>query len=60
MKPKLGLVVRDPHSKQPLPESGREVQPTSYWLRRLADGDVVEVAPPVAPAGPQLKKEVKP
>lgn len=43
VKPKPGLVVRDPISKQPLPPEGREVPAESYWLRRLRSGDVIEV-----------------
>lgn len=30
-----------------LPEEGAEVVEETYWLRRLADGDVVEALPPV-------------
>lgn len=40
VKPAPGLIVRDPVTKFPLPAAGREVQPTSYWLRRVAAGDV--------------------
>ncbi|WP_018169091.1 DUF2635 domain-containing protein [Thioalkalivibrio sp. ALMg9] len=29
-----------------LPEAGREVSLTSYWRRRLRDGDVVVAKPP--------------
>jgi hypothetical protein len=43
LKPKTGALVRDPTTLQPLPESGREVAPTSYWQRRLTAGDVVLV-----------------
>ena len=43
LKPKPGLLVRDPTTLQPLPESGREVAPNSYWQRRLLAGDVVLV-----------------
>lgn len=42
VKPKPGLVVRDPESKRPLPSEGREVPSEGYWLRRLRSGDVVE------------------
>lgn len=28
---------------------GRSVDPSPYWMRRLTDGDVSEVAPPVDP-----------
>lgn len=40
-----GRRVRDPHSKQVLAPEGESKPQTSYWLRRLADGDVVEVKP---------------
>lgn len=51
IKPAPGLVVRDPVSRLPLPESGREVPDTdTYWYRRIADGDVVISEPPSAPA----------
>lgn len=42
-------LVRDPISKKPLPAEGREVPESTYWLRRLACGDVVRGTPP-APA----------
>lgn len=43
--PKPGFVVRDPVTKTPLPAEGREVAMTTYWLRRLREGDVLEGAP---------------
>jgi len=43
IKPKQGLVVRDPDLRDYLPEAGRTVPDSSYWLRRLADGDVQHV-----------------
>jgi hypothetical protein len=46
-----GLIVRDPITRQPLPSEGAEKPRDTYWLRRLADGDVVEVAPPLAAEG---------
>lgn len=46
-----GLIVLDPTSYHPLPPAGAEVPRSSYWLRRLADGDVVLVEKaPRAPA----------
>jgi hypothetical protein len=42
VKPKPGLVVRDPISKRPLPAEGAEVPAEGYWLRRLRSGDVVQ------------------
>lgn len=43
--PRAGLVVRDPVTLQPLPETGAEVSCSAYWLRRVADGDVSKPAP---------------
>lgn len=37
-----GLIVRDPVTMVPLPSEGKEVERNSYWLRRMAAGDVVE------------------
>ena len=45
LKPAVpGTVVRDPLTREPLPPDGAEVQMTTYWLRRLAQGDVVQAA----------------
>jgi hypothetical protein len=44
VKPAPGLKVRHPETKRHIPESGCDVPETSYWLRRLARGDVVRVA----------------
>ena len=55
VKPKQGLLVRDPDTKQPLPPEGAEVQDTQHWRRRLADGDVVRVG-----AEPAADEEVSP
>lgn len=44
--PKAGVLTRDPVKRDLLPESGREVPDgDSYWLRRVADGDVTTVKP---------------
>lgn len=42
IKPAPGLTVRDPESGRPLLAGGEDKPATSYWLRRLADGDVVD------------------
>jgi hypothetical protein len=49
LKPGPGLAVRDPELRDFLPAEGRTVPRSDYWLRRLADGDVVEATTP-APA----------
>lgn len=38
--PKKGLKVRDPDAGNHLPEAGALVEASSYWRRRLRDGDV--------------------
>ncbi|EMQ4857607.1 DUF2635 domain-containing protein [Morganella sp. B601] len=43
LKPVAGLTVRDPETLQPLAEKGERKPRTTYWLRRLKDGDVTEV-----------------
>lgn len=55
VKPKDGLVVRDPATKRALPAEGAEVPETGYWMRRLRDGDVVE-STPAAPAAAPVKE----
>ncbi len=53
VKPKTGLVVRDPVSKRALPAEGADVPASGYWMRRLRDGDVIVSEPPeAAPAAP--------
>ena len=46
IKPKQGLVVRDPATFKRLPEEGGWVTLNSYWTRRLSDQDVVKANPP--------------
>lgn len=42
VKPRPGLKVRDPVTKLHIPEAGKDVPDgDSFWVRRLADGDVV-------------------
>jgi hypothetical protein len=38
-----GAIVRDPHTKRALPDAGGRVPDNSFWRRRLAHVDVVEV-----------------
>lgn len=53
IKPKFsGLLVRMPNGER-LQEEGETVPRTAYWLRRLKDGDVLEVKPAT------IKKETK-
>lgn len=43
------VVVRDPVTMLPLADDGEAKPLDGYWARRLADGDVVEIAPPPTP-----------
>lgn len=45
LKPAAGLKVIDPETRKALPEKGDQVRDSSYWHRRLADGDVVAFTP---------------
>jgi hypothetical protein len=52
--PGAHLRVLDPDTGQPLPPEGLDVPLTSYWFRRLADGDVIAPpAPDTPPARPR-------
>jgi hypothetical protein len=44
-------VIRDPHTRLPLPAAGGDVPENSFWIRRLRDGDVVRVDVPTKPVG---------
>lgn len=43
IKPKPGVLVKDPVTGQPLSEAGEKKPATTYWLRRLKDGDVTDL-----------------
>jgi len=43
VKPALNLRVVDPVTRKPLPPEGVEVERTTYWLRRLREGDVTQL-----------------
>lgn len=48
LKPAEGATVRDPDTFEKLPAEGAEKPLTSYWLRRLEQGDVISVEPAAA------------
>lgn len=50
VKPVSGRQVPDPEKGGFLPPEGRAVEATIYWLRRLAEGDVVTVDLDAKPA----------
>ncbi|MEF3068068.1 DUF2635 domain-containing protein [Pandoraea apista] len=57
IKPAPGIKLRDPVTKEFIPESGQEVDDFDlYWVRRINDGDAVRVTsetaePPSAKPG---------
>ena len=58
IKPAAGKVVIDPATRKPLSTDGDTVPETTYWLRRLADRDVVEAdaEAPAALPKPRTKR----
>lgn len=40
IKPKAGLIIRDPDTFEPLNDKGEEKPQSSYWLKHLKNGDV--------------------
>lgn len=40
IKPKKGLIIRDPETFEQLSENGEEKPKTAYWLNHLKNGDV--------------------
>lgn len=64
VKPKPGVVLRDPITRQVLPPEGRRVQESGFWLRRIAEGSVDRFPEPPAksepaPVLPELPKKEK-
>ena len=48
IKPANGAKVRDPVTKQHLKAEGERKPRSSYWLRRIASGEVIQAAQPAA------------
>lgn len=57
LKPALGLVIKKPDGSK-LAADGEKVPRTSFWLKRMADGDVLSVEE--AQAALAEKEDVKP
>ncbi len=57
IKPKRGRSVPDPVRGDLLPSEGRNVEESSYWHRRIADGDVEEVSAEEQKTGADTKKK---
>lgn len=54
VKPAPGVLVRDPLTMMPMPEIGRHVENSQHWWRMLAEGAVIECAPPSENASARL------
>ena len=57
IKPAHGLRISDPISGGDLPEAGAYMPRSGFWLRRLKDGDVVEVKQAPAPKAAKKAQE---
>ena len=55
IKPKTGLLIRDPETFELLSESGEDKPKISYWLNHLKNGDV-EIVTETAKAKTKLRK----
>lgn len=58
IRPAKGVRVRGPDGRV-LPPEGAEVPRSSFWFRRLRDGDVELVEPKKAPAKKKTTKKKK-
>lgn len=55
-----GLLVADPARGDYLPAAGREVPQSSYWMRRLRDGDVLSPEDAAAAGRPADERPPRP
>lgn len=49
--------VRVEHTKQHIADEGESVPNTTYYHRRIADGDLVETQPPAEPVAPKARRQ---
>jgi hypothetical protein len=56
LAPRAGVNLRDPVTKRHLPPEGAEVTLSSYWRRRIADGDALPAEAPATGAAPSAPK----
>ena len=52
LKPVAGVKIRDPKTKDFLPEDGKRIEMSTYWNRRIQDGTVMVIS-----ENPQAKPE---
>lgn len=53
LRPAAGITLVDPETGTAIPETGATVQTSSYWRRRIKDGDAVLVTPAAAATSPK-------
>lgn len=53
-------VIRDPHTRRPLPAEGGDVPDDNFWNRRLLAGEVVRIDTPSKLAKPAGNEPVAP
>jgi hypothetical protein len=58
IRPATGLRIRDPRTRQLLPDEGARVPATTFWRRRLRDDDVVLVEEKPAVKKPPSKPRI--
>lgn len=56
IKPKKGLIIRDPGTALPLPANGAIKPKNSFWLRRLAEQSIDVIEQKVPEPGPEPEK----
>lgn len=54
IKPKSGVLVKDPVTGKPLSEAGEKKPVNTYWLRRIKDKDVIVIPDSLALEGEEL------
>jgi hypothetical protein len=59
IRPKAGLKVPHPLSQKFLHPDGEMVIRSSYWIRRIKDGDVEEISQELSPQAESKTKEKK-
>lgn len=57
VKPAVGVKVRDPLTMQHLPDEGKEVVASTYWVRRIKCGDVIDVTNVEGSAKPSVENK---
>ncbi|WP_027696695.1 DUF2635 domain-containing protein [Vibrio litoralis] len=59
IKPKQGLLVRDPITRSPLNKVGETKPRNTYWLRRIQDGSCELITKQPTATATKVKAETK-